>query len=123
MRRETVKLAKQGIDFAKACGCQSVLLWPVHDGMGLSLYGGLLRRLGETMTEIVDYTGDMPLALEPKPQDPRQKMLVDSTRKAMMLINDVNRPNLGAALYVGHSLAAGENPAEACCTKNLCRYI
>mgnify|MGYP000862632454 CR=1 FL=1 len=70
--------------------------------------------LTETMTEIVDYAEDMPLALEPKPQDPRQKMLVDSTRKAMMLINDVNRPNLGAALYVGHFIAAEENPAEAC---------
>lgn len=59
-------------------------------------------------------TASRRLALEAKPQDLRQKMLIDSTGKAMMLSDMINRPNFGLALDVGHSFAAGENPAEAC---------
>ena len=121
VRRDTVKLAKDGIDFAKAAGCQSVLLWPAHDGMDYPFtvnYEVAWGNLVETMTEIAEYAGDMLLALEAKPQDPRQKMLVDSSAKAMLLISEVNRKNFGAALDVGHSFAAGENPAESCAMLN-----
>ena len=121
VRKETVKLAKGGIDFAKAAGCQSVLLWPAHDGMDYPFmvdYDVAWGYLVETMTEIAEYAGDMPLAVEAKPQDPRQKMLVNTSPKAMQLIREVNRKNFGAALDVGHSFAAAESPAESCAMFN-----
>lgn len=117
VRRESIKMAREGIDFAKAAGCQSVLLWPAHDGMDYPFsvnYDTAWKHLVETMTEIAEYAGDLPLAIEAKPQDPRQKMLIDCSAKTMLLINEINRKNFGAALDVGHSFAAGETPAESC---------
>jgi xylose isomerase len=37
---------------------------------------------------------------------------VTNTGKALMLVNKINKPNLGITLDFGHSLAALENPAE-----------
>jgi len=121
VRQETIRLAKEGIDFAKACNCESVLIWPAHDGMDypfMADYDTAWKNLVETMTEIGEYAKDMRIAIEPKPQDPRQKMLVNSVGKVMMLINDIGLDNVGAALDVGHSFAAQENPAEACAVLN-----
>lgn len=121
VKRETIDMAKSGIDFAKACGCESILIWPAHDGMDypfMADYDIAWGNLVETMTEIGEYAKDMRIAIEPKPQDPRQKMLVNSTGKVMMLINDIGLDNVGAALDVGHSFAAQENPAESCVVLN-----
>ena len=117
IQKENMKLCKDGIDFAKALGVHSVLLWPAHDGMDYPFsvdYRATWDRMVDNFIEIAEYAGDMKLAIEPKPQDPRQKMLVNSTGKAMMLVNDIGRDNVGLALDVGHSFAAAENPAEAC---------
>ncbi len=115
--KESLKLCKEGIDFAKELGVHSVLLWPAHDGMDYPFsvdYAATWDRMVDNFVEIAEYADDMKLAIEPKPQDPRQKMLVNSTGKAMMLVNDIGRDNVGLALDVGHSFAAAENPAESC---------
>ena len=116
VEKESIKLAKEGIDFGKALGVQSVLLWPAHDGMDYPFsveYNATWQRMVDNFKEIAEYAGDMKLAIEPKPQDPRQKMLVNNTGKAMMLVQDIGMDNVGLALDVGHSFAAAENPAEA----------
>jgi len=114
--KKSVEMCKRGIDFAGAVNADSVLLWPAHDGFDYPFqvnYYDAWKRLAETMAELAEYAGDLKLAIEPKPRDPRQKMLVSGVGTALHLINEVSRENLGCALDIGHSIAAQENMANA----------
>ncbi|MGM0365912.1 MAG: sugar phosphate isomerase/epimerase family protein [Actinomycetota bacterium] len=118
VRREAVKLFKEGIDFAREVKADSVLLWPAHDGFDYPFqvdYRDGWKKLVETITEIGEYDRNMKIALEAKSKDPRQKQYVSDTGKALALINDIGLDNVGAALDVGHALMAGENLAESLC--------
>jgi len=118
VRREAVKLFKEGIDFAREVKADSVLLWPAHDGFDYPFqadYRDGWKNLVETIREIGEYDTNMKIALEAKSKDPRQKQYVSDTGKALALINDIGLDNVGAALDVGHALMAGENLAESLC--------
>ena len=39
---------------------------------------------------------------------------VPSTGAALLLVDEIDRPNMGLTLDFGHCLAAGENPAQSC---------
>lgn len=54
------------------------------------------------------------MSLEFKPTDEATRFsIVPSTGAALLLTRDVNRPNFGLTLDVGHLLMAGENPAQS----------
>jgi len=116
IRKEAVKLFKEGIDFAKAVDADSILLWPAHDGFDYPFqanYRDGWKNMVETIREIGEYDTSVKIALEAKSKDPRQKQYVSNTGKALALINDVGLDNIGAALDVGHALMAQENLAES----------
>ncbi len=118
IRKEAVKAFKEGIDFAREVKADSVLLWPAHDGFDYPFqvdYRDGWKYLVETIREIGEHDREMKIALEAKSKDPRQKLYVSNTGKAMTLINDVGLDNVGGALDVGHSLMAQENLAESLC--------
>ena len=52
--------------------------------------------------------------MEFKPTDENTRFFaVPSTGAAILLVNEINRPNMGLTLDVGHMLMAGENPAQS----------
>jgi xylose isomerase len=116
VRREAISMFKEGMDFAKALGAYSVLLWPAHDGFDYpfqtNYYDGW-KNLVETLQELGEHDRSVKIAVEPKSKDPRQKQYVSNIGKLMMLVNDVGLDNVGAAIDVGHSFMAQENIAEA----------
>ncbi len=116
IRKEVIDLFKGSIDFAKATGADSVLLWPAHDGFDYpfqtNYYDGW-KNMVETIREICAYDPSVKIALEAKSKDPRQRQYISNTGKAMALINDVGMDNLGAAIDVGHSLMAQESISES----------
>ncbi|MCL2741013.1 MAG: sugar phosphate isomerase/epimerase [Oscillospiraceae bacterium] len=114
--RDSVGMCKRGIDFAKAAGADSVLLWPAQDGFDYPFqisYGDAWKRLTETLTELAEHAGAFRLALEPKPKDPRQKSLINNTGTLLHLIRKIGRDNLGCALDIGHAAAAQESMAAS----------
>ena len=116
IRKEAVKLFKEGIDFAKAVDADSILLWPAHDGFDYPFqanYRDGWKNMVETIREIGEYDTSVKIALEAKSKDPRQKQYVSNTGKSLALINDIGLDNIGAALDVGHALMAQENLAES----------
>lgn len=116
IRKETVKLFKDAIDFAKAVKADSVLLWPAHDGYDYTFQVNYVegwKYLIETVREIGEYAKDMKIAIEAKSKDPRQKQYISDTGKAMAFVRDVNLKNVGCALDIGHALMAGEGIAES----------
>jgi len=116
VRKEAIKMFKEGIDFAKEIKAHSVLLWPAHDGFDYPFqtnYYDAWKRLVDTLKELGEYAGDMNIAVEAKDKDPRQKQYVSNTGKVMMLLSDIGLENVGAALDIGHSFMARENIAES----------
>ena len=56
---------------------------------------------------------DVKLVLEYKPKEPRTHCFIATVGKTLLLIDKVNRPNVGAMVDIGHSLMAYENVAES----------
>lgn len=115
-RREAVAVVKEAIDVARHLGVSHVLLWPAHDGYEYPFqmdYVEAWNRLVESVTEVVDYAGDIRVSIEYKPAEPRGRTLLDTTGSVMHLVALVNRPNLGVTLDFGHMLMAHENPAQS----------
>jgi len=116
VRKETVKMFKEAIDFAKEVKADSVLLWPAHDGIDYPFqcnYRDAWKNLVETIQEIGEYDRSVKIAIEPKEKDPRQRMFINGVGKLMMLLNEIGLDNVGGALDVGHSFQARENVAES----------
>ena len=116
IRREAIKKFKDGIDFGKAIGADSILFWPAHDGFDYPFqtnYRDGWKYLVESLQEIGEHDRSVKIAVEYKSKDPRQKQYVSNVGKAMMLLNDVGLDNVGGVIDVGHALMAQENLAES----------
>ncbi|GAI78513.1 unnamed protein product, partial [marine sediment metagenome] len=116
VRKEAIRIFKEGIDFAKELNAYSVLFWPAHDGFDYpfqaNYYDGW-KYLVETLQELGEHDPGVKIAVEAKNKDPRQRQYVSNTGKLMMLLNEVGLDNVGGALDVGHSLMAQEHIAES----------
>lgn len=116
VRKEAIRIFKEGIDFAKELNAYSVLFWPAHDGFDYpfqaNYYDGW-KYLVETLQELGEHDPGVKIAVESKNKDPRQRQYVSNTGKLMMLLNEVGLDNVGGALDVGHALMAQEHLAES----------
>lgn len=116
IRKEAIKIFKEGMDFAHELGAESILLWPAHDGFDYPFqvnYYDAWKNLVDTLRELGEYNPNVKIAIEAKSKDPRQRQYIANTGKAVMVLQEVGLPNVGAALDIGHSLMAGENIAES----------
>jgi xylose isomerase len=116
IRRDSVKLFKEAIDFSKEIKAESVLLWPAHDGLDYPFqcdYRDAWRYMVETIREIGEHDPTVKVAIEYKAKDPRQKQYVSNVGKLMMLLNDVGLENVTGVIDVGHALMVQENLAES----------
>jgi len=63
---------------------------------------------------VCDALPDVRVSLEFKPTDENTRFFaVPSTGAALLLATQVDRPNFGLTLDIGHMLMAGENPAQS----------
>jgi xylose isomerase len=116
IRKETVKLFKDAIDFSRAIKAESVLLWPAHDGFDYPFqcdYRDGWTHLVETIREVGEHDRSVKIAVEYKAKDPRQRQYVSTVGKLMMLLNDVALDNVTGVVDVGHAFMCQENPAES----------
>jgi xylose isomerase len=116
IRKDTVKLFKEAIDFSKEVKAESVLLWPAHDGLDYPFqcnYRDGWKYMVETIREIGEHDPEVKIAIEYKGKDPRQKQYVSNVGKLMMLLNDVGLENVTGVIDVGHALMVQENLAES----------
>ena len=115
-RRRSIDLCKRAMDIAAAGNCEYVGLWPGHDGADYYFeadYQRMWEWWVEGVRELADHNSAIRIGLEPKPTEPRAFPLINSAAKALLLIQDIGRPNVGVCLDIGHSLYSGENVAEA----------
>jgi len=117
MRKEAVRLTKEAADTARQLGCNEVVVWSAYDGYDYPFqvdYNQKWEQLVQTFQECCDEYPDIRWSLEFKPTDENTRFFtVPSTGAAMLLINEINRPNMGLTLDIGHILMSGENPGQS----------
>lgn len=90
-------LRSSGYDYAHQC--DYLVIW---------------ERVVTAFREICDAYPDLKVSLEFKPTDENTRFFaVPSTGAAILLVEEINRENMGLTLDIGHCLMAGENPAQS----------
>ena len=77
-------------------------------------YAEVWKRAVVAYQEICDRCNDVRISIEFKPTHETSRFsIVPSTGAALLLVDEINRENMGLTLDVGHLLMAGENPAQS----------
>jgi len=115
-RKKAIEEIKKSIDWAAEIGCKYVDVWPGQDGYDYPFqadYPEAWKRMREAIAECASYNKNVKVLVEYKMKEPRTHCFISNAGKAVLLIQGIE--NTGCLLDVGHSLAAGENMAEAVC--------
>jgi xylose isomerase len=116
LRREALELVKRGLEIAAELGAPQILFWPGQDGFEYPFQADYRRawaHLVEGLGEVAAHRPDVKIGIEYKPKEPRVRCHLDTAAKALLLCEQVARPNLGVVVDLGHALNAQENPAQA----------
>jgi len=117
MRREAIEITKQAAEAARTLGCNEVVVWSAYDGYDYPFqvnYQEKWNQIVSAFQECCDAFPDIKWSLEFKPTDENTRFFtVPSTGAAMLLVKEIDRPNMGLTLDMGHMLMAGENPAQS----------
>ncbi|MEA3407320.1 MAG: sugar phosphate isomerase/epimerase family protein [Chloroflexota bacterium] len=115
-REKAMERLCTGMDIAAELGANLVTTCPLAEGYQYAFeidHGAAWQRFIETVKEVATYRDDVRLALEYQPHDMEAKPLLNSVGKMLFVCSEVDKPNMGANLDIGHSFAAQESPAEA----------
>ena len=115
-RKQAMSLLTEGMDAAAELGAGLVTTCPLADGYDYPFqidYSAAWARFVETVKDVASYRKDVKLALEYQPHEPHAKIMLSNVGKVLHVVAEVNLPNVGVNLDVGHSFAAGESPAES----------
>lgn len=111
-RQEAKETIINAMKMARKVDCDLIDVWFGQDGWDYSLEVDYLQSwefLVEGLKEVADYDPGIRIGIEHKIKEPRCFAHVDSIGKLMLLIKEVERPNIGVVCDFGHCLAAYEN--------------
>ena len=113
-RAGAAALAREAADYCRRLGGRVVTLWLDSDGFDYAFqmdYERCWAQLVEGVRALADYAPDLKISIEYKPWDPRNFSMVDSAGTTLLLVHEVDRPNVGCTLDFCHMLMKQENPA------------
>jgi len=117
MRREAIEMTKDAARVARILGCNEVVVWSAYDGYDYPFqvnYKEKWNQIVGAFQECCDAYPDIKWSLEYKPTDENTRFFtVPSTGAAMLMVKEINRPNMGLTLDMGHMLMSGENPGQS----------
>jgi len=116
IRQNAIDRVKAALDMGARFDVPISVLWPATDGSDFPLqsdYNLLYDLYTNSVRQILDYIHQNKyttrICLEPKPFEPRSRILYGTTAQALCLVNEINDPSFGINFDVGHSLIAAEN--------------
>jgi xylose isomerase len=115
VRQKAQDRIRQVMDMAATVGCDYVGLWPGQDGFDYPFevdYRQVYDWWVRGVQACADHNRDVRLGLEFKPYEPRTHSFLDTAAKTLLLLENVNRPNTGVCLDVGHAFYGHENLGE-----------
>ncbi len=127
IRANAIDRVKAALDMGARFNVPISVLWPATDGNDFPLqtdYFGLYDRYVDSVKQIMEYIHrnnyTIKVCIEPKPFEPRSYIMMGTTAQALTIVNEVNDPNFGINIDVGHSLIAKENIEDQ--VSLVCRY-
>lgn len=116
VRQAAVDRVKWALDMGARFNVPISVLWPATDGNDFPLqtnYAALYDRYVDSVYKILDHLHTnkytTKICIEPKPFEPRSWIMMGTTAAALSIVQEVNDPNFGINIDVGHSLIAREN--------------
>jgi xylose isomerase len=109
---ETCKVA----DIARKLNCPLVNIWPGQDGYDYPLQSYYIEErdwMKENLHAVCSQYPDIRFGLEYKMKEPRTHCFLGRCADTLLMAKEINLPNVGVTIDVGHSLLAYENVAEA----------
>ena len=116
IRKAAIQEVKKSMEWAKQLNCEVIDLWFGQDGYDYPFQGNFLAAwdlLIDGVQECAEHVPEVRIVLEYKPKEPRTHCYIATVGKTLLLIDKVNRSNVGAMIDVGHALMAYENTAES----------
>ncbi len=116
IRRAAIHEVKKSMEWARQMNCKVVDLWFGQDGYDYPLqadYQAAWDRIIAGTIECAEHLPEVNLVIEYKPKEPRTHCFIGTVSDTLLLLDKVNKPNVGAMVDVGHSLEAYEDTAEA----------
>jgi len=116
IRRDAIREVKKSMEWASQMHCEVVDLWFGQDGFDYPLQSDYLAgwdRIIEGTVECAQHLPEVNLVIEYKPKEPRTHCFVGTVGKTLLLLDRVNKPNVGAMIDWGHTMMAYESPAES----------
>lgn len=114
--QHALELCKEAADYCREAGGKVVTIWLGFDGFDYSFqinYQKVWNKIRDAFIEIADYAPDLQISIEYKPFQPRAYAFIDSMGVTGMMLNEINRKNVGVTLDYCHMLMKHENPAFA----------
>jgi xylose isomerase len=115
-RTEVADDFKRAIDIAVEIEVPRITTCPLNDGHDYVFemnYWDAYHYAQETFSAICAHNKDVKVCIEYKPNDPRTRCLLASAGETLSFCQSVGAANLGVTLDIGHSLLAGERPAQS----------
>jgi xylose isomerase len=116
VRRAAVTHTRSVMDMAASLGGNLVNLWPGQDGYDYCFQSDYSRErdwFAEGVKECCRHRGDVRVAVEYKPKEPRNRSYISNVSTALLMVQAIDEPNCGITLDFGHALVAHESPAES----------
>lgn len=113
---EALQLCREAADYCRSVGGKVVTIWLGFDGFDYSFqinYRRVWDQLVKAFQEVCDYAPDLLISIEYKPYEERSYAFIDSMGITGMMLNEINRKNIGVTLDYCHMLMKHENPAFA----------
>lgn len=123
IRQSALDLAKRTTDIAQYMEAHIMVYWPAQDGYDYPFqidHRRALDWLVENLAAWCDHNPEQKIAVEYKAWEPRSRILLPTIGHVMTIVNEINRPNLGVNIDVGHAFMMKENLAES--FSLACRY-
>ena len=115
-RQDVVADLKKAMDAAVETGCNRITTCPLNDGHDYVFemdYFQAYDAFEQTIREAACYNPDVRICIEYKWNDPRARCLIGNAGEALAFCQQVNLPNVGVTLDIGHAIQAGERAAQS----------
>ena len=118
LRDKAIRFICEGMDAAAKLGADKVTCCPLSDGYDYLFqvdYQSAWKNMVSTFKEAARHRKDIRLFLEYKGSETRVNCYLDTAAKTLCMIRDIDEPNLGITIDVGHALMVDETVAESIC--------
>jgi len=115
-RKQALEDTLRTKDIAEEFGCEFITIWPGQDGWDYHFQADYAQErtwFADGVRAACEYKPKIGVALEYKIREPRAHNYINTVGNTILTVKEVNRPNCGIALDIGHSFFSYENSAES----------